>query len=135
MKSFFILHFFEIILAVIYIVYNWPIYEGEDYLWGVIICIGYILSIAFYCIITSLIPAMRIACDVTKKQYSQWKGILYYNILWCAFAILIVLLFGNSLSFFACLPIVLPNCIFLIYLLFGTHNVKNHEDWFDSANT
>lgn len=119
MKSYLIIHIFEIILALIYIMYIWPVYEGEDYLWGIMVCIGYILSLVIYCIITSLLPAMQIACGVTDTTYSHRKKILYYTIQWCAFTIFIVLAFNNSLNYYACIPIIIPNCVFLLYLFFG----------------
>lgn len=114
----FIIHIIEILLGALYIVYIWPIYGGEDYIWGMIVCLGYFSSLVFYSIIASLLPAVRIACGVTNRFYSRWKQLLYNNISWCAFALFLILTFNNSLGFFSCFPIVLPNFFYFLYQQF-----------------
>lgn len=116
----FIVHIVEFLLALSYIVYVWPVYEGENYIWGMVVCLGYISSLVFYCIIASLLPAMKIACEVTNISSSRWKQLLYNNVLWCAFALFLILSFNNSLGYFACLPVVLPNFAYFLYQLRNT---------------
>ena len=112
-----IIHIFEFTLSFIYVMLIWPVYEGEDYLWGCFICISYIIIIASYCIMRSLLPAMKIACDVYDIPTHTWKKLFFANIPWCAFALLISLVFQGSLGYFACLPIVVPNGISLLFQL------------------
>lgn len=112
-----IIHIIEILLGTLYIIYIWPLYKGEDYIWGMIICLGYFSSLVIYSIIASLLPAIRIACKVTNTSNSRWKQLLYNNIFWCAFALFLILTFNNSLGFFASFPVVLPNFAYFIYQL------------------
>lgn len=112
----FLIHVMELILSFIYIVLIWPVYEGEDYLWGCFISISYLVIIASYSIIRSLLPVMKIACDVFVKTVCTWKQILLDNIPWCSFALLVFFVFRDSLGCYACLPIVIPNGIYLLYL-------------------
>ena len=64
----------------------WPVYEGEDYLWGCFICISYIIIIASYCIMRSLLPAMKIACDVYDIPTHTWKKLFFANIPFFSFS-------------------------------------------------
>ena len=75
-----IIHILEFTLSFIYVMLIWPVYEGEDYLWGCFICISYIIIIASYCIMRSLLPAMKIACDVYDIPTHTWKKLFFANI-------------------------------------------------------
>lgn len=112
-----IIHISEFILSFIYVVLIWPVYEGEDYLWGFFICISYLIIIASYCIIRSLLPAMKIACNVHYIPAYNWKQLALANFAWFVFAFFIFFVFYGSLGYFACLPIVFPNGIYLLYQL------------------
>lgn len=123
-----IIHILEFTLSFIYVMLIWPVYEGEDYLWGCFICISYIIIIASYCIMRSLLPAMKIACDVYDIPTHTWKKLFFANIPWCAFALFISLVFQGSLGYFACLPIVVPNGICLLFqLLIFAFNCNNYR--------
>ena len=100
-----IIHILEFSIAFIYIVLIWPIYEGEDYIWGCFICISYLMVIASYCIMRSLLPAMKIACDVYSIPSYSWKQLVLANIPWCAFTLFTFFIFHASLGYIACLPI------------------------------
>lgn len=93
----------------------WPVYEGEDYIWGCFICVSYLIVIASYFIIHSLIPAMKTACAVYYIPVNTWKQLVLTNIPWCAFAFFIYVVFHGSLGYPACLPIIIPNGIYLSF--------------------
>lgn len=110
-----IIHILEFSIAFIYIVLIWPVYEGEDYIWGCFICISYLMVIASYCIMRSLLPAMKIACDVYSIPSYSWKQLVLANIPWCAFTLFTFFIFHASLGYIACLPIFSQNGIYLFF--------------------
>ena len=75
MKTQIILHITELLLATIYLVIKWPFYEGDEYLSNFVYCAVYIILLIFYCSISTLVPAMKLACefyrekDITIKKY------------------------------------------------------------------
>ncbi len=79
MKIHIILHILEFTIAFIYVVLIWPVYEGEDYLWGCFICISYLMIIVSYSIMHSLLPAMKMACDVGFIPAYTWKQLVLAN--------------------------------------------------------
>ena len=95
MKIHIILHILEFTIAFIYVVLIWPVYEGEDYLWGCFICISYLMIIVSYSIMHSLLPAMKMACDVGFIPAYTWKQLVLANIPWCAFAFFIFFVFQD----------------------------------------
>ena len=110
-----IIHVLEFSLAFLYVVLIWPVYEGEDYIWGCFICISYLMLIASYCIMCSIVPAMKIACDVYHTPAYTWKQFVLTNIPWCVFALFTFYVFHGTLGGLACLPIVFPNGIYLLF--------------------
>ena len=110
-----IIHVLEFCIAFIYIVLIWPVYEGEDYIWGCFICISYLMVIALYCIMHSLLPAMKIACDVYYIPSYSLKQLVLANIPWWIFTLFIFFVFHGSLGYLACLPIVFPNGVYLLF--------------------
>ena len=55
-----IIHILEFTLSFIYVMLIWPVYEGEDYLWGCFICISYIIIIASYCIMRQIFHGVHL---------------------------------------------------------------------------
>ena len=112
-----VIHIVEFVLACIFIVVKWPIYEGSEFDYGAFLCFEYLFIIATFCFIGSLWSTMRKACDVSDDSKQQWWRILLSNAPWCVLTLVILLLFSSSLGYSACLPIVIPNSIYLLYLL------------------
>lgn len=109
------IHSLEFIFSFIYVALIWPLYDGEDYLWGCFVCISYLVGVASYCILCSLLSAMKIACNLNSFSIFTWKRLALANLPWCTFVIMIALLFHNSLGYLSCAPIVIPNVIHLLY--------------------
>lgn len=114
MRNQIIIHILESFFAFIYVVLICPVYEGEDFMWGCIVCISYLVAIATYGTILLLLPAMRIACGVHNNSACTWKQLTLRNIPWFAFALFILFIYHNSLGYCSCLPIVIPNGIYTL---------------------
>ena len=110
-----VVHVSEFVLSVIYIVLIWPIYVEDDFVYGCLWGIGYLVTVAIYCGIAALIPAMHIACDVGEEQNNKGWNRLLSNIQWFLISVFILLIFGNTLGYIICLPIVIPNLVYLLY--------------------
>ena len=113
MKAQIILHITELLLAIVYLVIKWPFYEGDEYFSNFVLCAVYIILLMFYCSISALVPAMKLACEFYKKKDLTIKKILISQIPWFIFVSIIAYLFHESLGLGAVLPIALPN-IFLL---------------------
>ena len=113
-----LIHIIECVFSIIYIVLIWPVYVENDFIYGCLWCIGYLLIIAFYSGISALIPAMQIACNVSGERKTKRRTRMLSQIPWISFTIFIIFAFGKNLGFFACLPIVIPNLTYFIYLVY-----------------
>lgn len=113
MKNRVVIHIVEMALTIIYVFYIWTEYKGQDYMFIWFYSIGYFILNSTYCVL----PAMKIACGVTDVRVHTWWRILLSNLPWCILTLIIILLFSSSLGYSACLPIVIPNSIYLLYLL------------------
>lgn len=128
----YVIHFIEFVLAIIYIVVKWPLYEGSEFDYGAFICFEFLFIIISYCFIGSIWSTMKKACDVMDVSKQQWWYTLLSNLPWCLLTLIIFFLFGNTFGYFACLPIVIPNCVYLIYQFFQVFcknkNVNNNDE-------
>ncbi len=110
-----LIHVSELILAVAYILVIWPVYEGEDFLWGLFVCASYLLLISIYSFIRLLMPIMSAASDIIENPANKKKRVMSDIIPWFLFSLVLLLIFGCTLGCYACLPIIVPNSIYLLF--------------------
>lgn len=109
------IHFVEMILAVLYVIMNWPFYEGEDYLLGLLLCLGYLMTIAMYSGVCFLILAMGMACNMKEDIYLRRKYFIGIQLAWGGGLVIVICVFGPHIGFLSCMPIILPNVADIIY--------------------
>jgi len=119
-----IIHVSELTLAIAYILVIWPVYEGEDFLWGLFICASYLLLISIYSLIRLLIPIMSVACDVIETPADKIKRVTLDIMPWFLFSLVLLILFGCTLGCCVCLPIIVPNCIYLLFQMISIIKLK-----------
>ena len=73
MKKQILLHITELLLALTFIVIKWPFYEGDEYISNFVYCGVYIILILFYCAISALVPAMKLACNINEGNSNTIK--------------------------------------------------------------
>lgn len=98
MKTQILLHITELLLAIAYIVIKWPLYEGDEYMSNFVYCAVYIILILFYCAISALVPAMKLACNINEGNSITIKKIITSQIPWIIFASIIAYVFQDSLG-------------------------------------
>lgn len=124
MKVRLILHLMEFLLALLYVIFIWPLYEGSESLWGGFICLGYLFVFAVYCGMNTFFIFMCIAGGVAHTVGRHQAMI--YLVMCIIFAIVVYILFADSLGSFSCLPVIVPNCIY--YLAQGIRTIHNYKD-------
>ena len=128
MKIQIFLHSTELLLAILFIVIKWPFYEGAEYISNFVYCAIYIILFLLYFGISSLIPAMKLACDLNGKKDITIKTIIISQTPWLIFVFIILYVFQDSLGTLSCIPIVFPNCfLFISELLIKLKKSDNHE--------
>ena len=108
-------HLIEFMLAVGYVIIKWPFFVGSDFFLNYVYCFIYLSVIALYFTISSIIPAMKIACQI-KTELSKSR-LLCLQLPWVIFTIIVFYCFKESLGSLSCLPIILPNGINLVCLV------------------
>ena len=128
MKKQILLHITELLLALTFIVIKWPFYEGDEYISNFVYCGVYIILILFYCAISALVPAMKLACNINEGNSNTIKKIITSQTPWVIFAAIIAYAFQNSLGLWSCIPIVFPNCFFLsIIIMKESQKIKTSD--------
>lgn len=110
-------HISEYILTIIYVLLIWIFYKGNDYVLIFFEGLGYLIFMSFYCFLCFLLESIREACEVTCVSKKTCWRVLLSNVPWIVVTLIILYLFSGYLGYFACLPILLPNCVYLLFLL------------------
>lgn len=107
----------ELLLSLVYIAINWHVSYDSAFLTDGIICFLYITLHLIYCLAKIFVPLMWKASGLKEGNEISGRMFVALQLSWVLFAIVILLLFGTIFGLACCLPVLLPNCLYLLYVV------------------
>ena len=107
----------ELLLSIVYIAINWQVSYDSDFLIDGIICFLYITLHLIYCLAKIFVLLMWKASGMKERLEICGRRFVALQLLWGLFAIMILLLFGTIFNLVCCVPVLLPNCLYLLYVV------------------
>lgn len=115
MILFILIAILELLLSLVYIALNWHVAYDSDFFIDGIICYFYITLHLIYCFAKIFVPLMWTASGLKERFEIRGRAFVVLQFSWVLFAIVILILFVTIFGFACCLPVVIPNLLFLLY--------------------